>query len=158
MRGSLLVVAFSLFTLAGCHKTSRVPALALEECDPARFIPCARQEAFASIPITDTGAYLTYSSRWLPGPQHVWDANGLGLGGWSLNFVQRYDKASRLLTSGDGSWRRVDSVSLPSGEQAVPSYGPIRLGTAGVYRILVSADRCSARYGFQIGAQPISRR
>lgn len=122
MRRSLVIAALSLLTLAGCHKTSRIPALALEECDPARFIPCLRQEAFASIPITDTGAYLTYSSRWLPGPQHVWDANGLGLGGWSLNFVQRYDKASRLLTSGDGSWRLVDSVSLPSGEQAVPSF------------------------------------
>ncbi|HEV3513879.1 MAG TPA: hypothetical protein VGS05_19385 [Candidatus Sulfotelmatobacter sp.] len=48
--------------------------------------------------------------------------NGLGLGGWSINFVQRYDKASRLLISGDGSWRLVDSVSLPSGAQAVPSY------------------------------------
>ncbi|MBV9181332.1 MAG: RHS repeat protein, partial [Acidobacteria bacterium] len=123
MRRSFLVAVFSLLILAACHR-AQVPTLALEECDPAGLIPCTHQEAFASIPVTNTGVYLTYSSRWAsgPSPQGGWDASGLGLGGWSLNLVQRYDKAKRLLISGDGSWRVVDSVALPSGEQAVPSY------------------------------------
>ena len=124
MRRLHLVAALSLLMFAACHRTPRVPVLALEECDPAGYITCVRQDAFASIPLVGTGVYLTYSSRWAPGPsgRNAWDVNGLGLGGWSINFVQRYDKASRLLISGDGSWRLVDSVSLPSGEQAVPSY------------------------------------
>jgi hypothetical protein len=122
MRRLFAVAAFSILTLAGCHKASRVPALALE-CNPARFIPCA-QESFVSTPITGTGVYLTYSSRWLPGPsgQHVWDVNGLGLGGWSINFVQRYDRASRVFISGDGSWRLVDRVSFSFGQQAIANY------------------------------------
>lgn len=106
------------------HSRQGLTSLALEECDPTAYIPCAPQEAFASIPVTETGAYLTYSSRWTPSPsgQHVWNANTLGLGGWSINFVEHYYKASRLLVSGDGSWRLTDSVALPSGEQVVPSY------------------------------------
>lgn len=124
MRRLHLVAALSLLMFASCHRTPGVPVLALEECDPAGYIACVRQDAFASIPLVGTGVYLTYSSRRAPGTsgRNAWDMSGLGLGGWSINFVQRYDKASRLLISGDGSWRLVDSVSLPSGEQAVPSY------------------------------------
>ena len=123
MRKACLVAVFSLLVLAACHR-SHVPTLALEECDPARYIPCAHEEAFASIPVTNTGVYLTYSSRWTSGSsgQPVWDASALGLGGWSVNLVQHYDKAKHLFISGDGSWRMVDSVVLPSSAQAVPSY------------------------------------
>ena len=124
MRKLLVVTMFWLLALEACHKTPSVPLLALEECDPAGYVTCIPQEAFASIPVVDTGAYLTYSSRWVaasPG-QRAWDANGLGIGGWSINFVQRYDKANRLFMSGDGSWHVVDSVALPSSQQAVPSY------------------------------------
>lgn len=46
----------------------------------------------------------------------------LGLGGWAINLVERYDMANRILVSGDGSWRMVDAAKLPSGELAVPSY------------------------------------
>src|SRR5579872_2498815 len=117
------IAALSLLALAACHK-SRVPALALEECDPAGYVQCLQQRAFVSIPVTDTGAYLTYSSRWAPSAsgQHIWDASGLGLGGWSINLLQHYDKTNRLFISGDGSWRLTDSVALPSGETVVPSY------------------------------------
>jgi RHS repeat-associated protein len=124
MRRLFAAVAFSLLTLTACHKAPAVSALALQECDPAGYIPCGRQEAFASIPVTNTGVYLTYSSRWTSGQagQHVWDAATLGLGGWSINVLQHYDKASRVLANGDGSWHLTEGVALASGESAVPSY------------------------------------
>ena len=124
MRRLCAAVVFFSLALTACHKPPAVPMLVLEECDPGGYIPCAQQEAFASIPVVDTGVFLTYSSRWAGGSseQHAWDAPGLGLSGWTINFVQRYDKSNRLLVSGDGSWRLADSVALPSGEQAVPSY------------------------------------
>jgi YD repeat-containing protein len=77
-----------------------------------------------SVPITDTNAFLTYSSRWLNvgSSQAGWDANALGLGGWSLNLAQRYDHKNQILIAGDGTWRRTNAVKLPSGELAVPSY------------------------------------
>jgi RHS repeat-associated protein len=77
-----------------------------------------------SIPITDTNAFLTYSSRWVNrgSSQGGWDANALGIGGWSLNLVQRYDLKNQILIAGDGTWRRTNAVKLPSGELAVPSY------------------------------------
>jgi RHS repeat-associated protein len=131
MRWRLAAILLCLLALTACflwwHELQKAPGepiLTLEECDPARYMPCAQQEAFASIPITDTGVYLTYSSRWAPASprQHLWDANSVGLGGWSINVLQHYDRASRLFVSGDGSWRVTDGVALPSGEQAVPSY------------------------------------
>src|SRR5271166_6410124 len=93
MRRVYVIVVFSLLALAACRK-SGVTRLVLEECDSAGYVQCIPQHAFASIPVTDTGAYLTYSSRWAPGPsgQHIWDASALGLGGWSINFVQHYAK------------------------------------------------------------------
>ena len=109
-------------TLVACHKHTP-PPLALEECDPAGFIACIQQSAFASIPITDTNLFLTYSSRWRrhsdPG---AWAADALGLGGWSLNLLQRYDPANRILMNGDGTWRIVDAGTLPSGDFAIPSF------------------------------------
>ena len=124
LRALYVATVLSVAMTGACHKAPAVPMLALEECDPAGYLACMQQEAFASIPVTDTGLFLTYSSRWSPSPsgQHVWDAGALGLGGWSINFVQRYDKASRVFMSGDGSWRLTESVALPSGETAVPSY------------------------------------
>jgi YD repeat-containing protein len=82
------------------------------------------KDAFLSVPITDTNAFLTYSSRWVNRgtSQAGWDANALGLGGWSLNLVQRYDLKNKILIAGDGTWRQTSAVQLPSGELAVPSY------------------------------------
>lgn len=116
----ILIVLLPFFVLLGCRKNSN-PPFALEECDPAGYIPCIQQSAFLSIPITDTNLFLTYSSRW-SSKQAAWDATPLGLGGWSINLIQRYDRSTRVLSSGDGSWRITDAVMLPSGESAVPSF------------------------------------
>src|SRR5712671_1728394 len=117
---ALLLVLSSV----ACHKPGTVP-LALEECDPAGYIGCIQQNAVLSIPVTNTNLSLTYSSRWMirQGDQVPWDAQPLGLGGWSIHLVQRYDRANRILISGDGSWRIADGVKLQTGELAVPSYG-----------------------------------
>jgi RHS repeat-associated protein len=112
-----------LFMLLGCQKKGSA-SLALEQCDPAGYISCIQPTAFVSIPIADSNLLLTYSSRWgadRSGQRGV-DFSPLGLGGWSLSVVQKYDKDSRLLISGDGSWRSTDAVELPSGELAVPSF------------------------------------
>ena len=97
---------------------------ALEACDPAGFISCDQQAAFISIPIADSGLSLTWSSQWSPmrSDHPDWNADALGLGGWSINVLQRYEQAGKVLLGGDGSWRFVDPVSLPSGGQAIPSY------------------------------------
>ena len=118
----LLVLSFVLAAPA-CHRT-RAPALVLEECDPAGYIGCISPNSFVSIPIADTNLSLTYSSRWssASNQKQNWDASPLGLGGWSVNVVQRYDRANRLLINGDGTWRVADAVSLPSGEQVVPDF------------------------------------
>ena len=122
IQGRILALLLVLSSVA-CHKHGTVP-LALEECDPAGYIGCIQQSAFLSIPITDTNLSLTYSSRWMirQAEQGSWDAQPLGLGGWSINLVQRYDRANRILISGEGSWRIADGVKLHSGELAVPSY------------------------------------
>ncbi len=121
-----LVTEFALMLVlasVACVKHG-TPPLALEECNPAGYISCMQAATFVSLPITDSNLFLTYSSRWTPGisGQPGWDARSLGLGGWSIDVVQRYDKASRLLISGDGSWRLTDGVKLPSGEIAVPNF------------------------------------
>ena len=120
---SRILALLLVFSSVACHKHGTVP-LALEECDPAGYIGCIQQNAFLSIPITDTNLFLTYSSRWMirQAEQGSWDAQPLGLGGWSINLVQRYDRANRILISGEGSWRIADGVKLHSGELAVPSY------------------------------------
>ncbi len=121
--GALLL----LLTLGGCRKSQPVPGssgLQLEPCDPAGFVACIQQTAFLSVPVSDTSLSLTYSSEWKSGPSRpsIWDASSLGLGGWSINLVQRYDPANHILIDGDGSWRFAEGVSLPSGEHAVPTY------------------------------------
>jgi len=133
VRGKNVVAVFPLLmllTFSGCHRTSSGPmseqsnVTGLEECDLAGYIPCVEPAAFLSILVPDSGLYLTYSSEWVPGSPmgSAADARTLGLGGWSINFVQRYDAGHRILFSGDGSWRVADSVALPSGERAVPSF------------------------------------
>ncbi|MBV9344427.1 MAG: hypothetical protein JOZ03_05485 [Gammaproteobacteria bacterium] len=94
----------------------------MSECDPAGYVRCIHQAAFASIPIVDAGVYLTYSSEWQNGSGRPWDAAALGLGGWAVNFLQRYDAGNHVLLSGDGSWRVADPVPLAEGGFAVPSY------------------------------------
>ena len=112
-----------LLASVACVKHGK-PPLALEECDPAGYIACLQAASFVSLPIADSNLFLTYSSRWTPGvpKEPDWDARWLGLGGWSINVVQRYDKATGLLIGGDGSWRLVEAVKLPSGEMALPSF------------------------------------
>ncbi len=96
----------------------------LDACDPAGLVACDQQAAFISIPIADTGVALTWSSQWAPGrtDRAGWDASGLGLGGWSFDVVERYDPADHVLIDGDGSWRSVMGVAVPSGGTAVPTY------------------------------------
>ena len=96
----------------------------LEACDLAGLIPCEQQAAFLTIPIADSGAALTWSSQWAAGrtDRSGWDANSLGLGGWSLDVVQRYQASGHALIGGDGSWRFADGVKLASGGLAVPTY------------------------------------
>ncbi len=96
----------------------------LEACDRAGLIPCEQQAAFLSIPITDSGVDLTWSSQWSAGrtDRSGWSASSLGLGGWSLDVVQRYQPAQHALIGGDGSWRFADGVKLPAGGLAVPTY------------------------------------
>ncbi len=96
----------------------------LAACDPAGLTPCDQRASFLSIPIADTNLALTWSSQWSPrrSDHPDWNADTLGLGGWSIDVLQRYDAASKVLIGGDGSWRVADAVVLPSGGSAVPSY------------------------------------
>ena len=116
-----------LVGLGGCRKSQPVPDLSawqLEACDPAGYVACVQQTALLSIPVSDAGLSLTYSSEWKSSAKRpsIWDASSLALGGWSINLVERYDPANHILINGDGSWRLAESVSLPSGEHAVPAY------------------------------------
>ncbi len=97
---------------------------ALDACDPGGFIACNQQAAFISLPIADTGLSLTWSSQWAPArtDRAGWDATSLGLGGWSIDVVQRYRSPDQALISGDGSWRYATTSKLPDGGFAVPSY------------------------------------
>lgn len=123
-RSQIRLLALPLLLASVACEKHRVPIVELEQCDPAGFIDCIRQDSFLSIPIADTNLFLTYSSRRTNGPsgQDVGEARVLGLGGWSINLVQRYDRANRILISGDGTWRITDGVKLPTGEFVVPSY------------------------------------
>jgi YD repeat-containing protein len=113
----------ALLALAACDKsggpsnqiTRRWPAT-IAECDPAGYIRCISDAVSISIPVANTGLSLTYWSS--PGG----DSTTLGIGGWSIDAVRRYDRTRGVLTDGHGQWRAVHGVSLPSGEIAVPSY------------------------------------
>jgi hypothetical protein len=123
-RGLHRLLALLLLLSAAACQRNNTALLALEECDPAGLIACIREDALLAIPLTDTGLHLTYSSRWTTrqSPGASWDAHPLGLGGWSINVLQRYDPASRILMTGNGAWRIVDATKLASGETTVPSY------------------------------------
>ena len=123
----LAAALFVLGGIGGCRSRAGAGSpdeLALEECDPAQLIPCISQDAFAAIAVRDAGLYLTYSSRWANGVTGTrpWDVSALGLGGWSLNAVQRYDALRHVLYRGDGTWRITPSVPLPGGGYAVPTF------------------------------------
>jgi YD repeat-containing protein len=102
--------------------------LELEMCDPEGLLPCEHQAALLSEPVAATGLSLTYSSEWADGrtDRPAWNADSLGLGGWSLDVLQRYDPEHGILLSGDGSWRIAAAVDMGDGEQALPSYEGIR--------------------------------
>jgi RHS repeat-associated protein len=102
--------------------------LALDACDLTGYIPCSHQAALLNEPIAGTGVALTYSSEWAPGrkDRSGWDPSVEGLGGWSLDILQRYDSATGVLLSGDGSWRFAKGVTLASGERVVPTYDGLR--------------------------------
>ena len=122
---ALMLVVSSL--LNACSSASPNPhnaELLLDQCDPAGYVSCNQQAAVLSIPIADTGLSLTYSSQWAAAraDRPDWNADSLGLGGWSLSVVQRYDSADGILIGGDGSWRFANTVAAPSGEHVVPSY------------------------------------
>ena len=105
-----------------------VGSLDLEECDPARELPCLAQAVRLSQPIVGTGVALTFSTEWAKGriDRPAWDASALGLGGWSLDVLQRYDPEHGVLLSGDGSWRIVEALDMGNGERAVPSFDGLR--------------------------------
>ena len=119
-RQSLFLALSLLLTSVGCHH-QKLSMLQLEACDPAGYMPCIQQSAHLAVPIADTNLLLTYSSP-SDANGREWDAMPLGLGGWSLNVVQRYDRVNRVLISGNGSWRLVEGIPLASGDFAVPSY------------------------------------
>ena len=102
--------------------------LGLEACDLTGAVPCEHQAVLLTEPVAGSGVALTYSSEWAPGrkDRSGWDASVLGLGGWSLDILQRYDPAAGVLLSGDGSWRFARGVTLASGERVVPSYDGLR--------------------------------
>jgi hypothetical protein len=56
LRSHLLLGSIELvhLTIVACHKAPAALLLVLEESDPARYIPRAQQEAFASIPVVRT--------------------------------------------------------------------------------------------------------
>jgi RHS repeat-associated protein len=98
--------------------------LALEACDPEGLVACEHQAVLLVEPVAATGLALTYSTEWADGrlDRPTWNANTLGLGGWSLDVIQRYDPDRRILLSGDGSWRVADAVEIGDGERAIPTF------------------------------------
>jgi RHS repeat-associated protein len=102
--------------------------LTLEACDLTGYVPCEHQAVLLAEPVVGTGVALTYSSEWAPGrkDRSNWDVAAEGLGGWSLDILQRYDPATGVLLSGDGSWRFAKGVVLASGERVVPTYDGLR--------------------------------
>lgn len=108
--------------------SKRVGDLALEACDPDGILPCHQQAVVLSDPIAGAGVSLTYSSEWADGrlDRPHWSAAGLGLGGWSVDVLDRYDAEHGVILSGDGSWRIAAAADIGSGERAVPTRDGLR--------------------------------
>src|SRR5688500_5449683 len=102
--------------------------LALEQCDPEGLLPCENQAVVLFEPVAGSGVSLTYSTEWADGriDRPTWNADALGLGGWSLDVVQRYDPERGVLLSGDGSWRIAEAADIGDGEKAVAAYDGFR--------------------------------
>lgn len=102
--------------------------LALEQCDAEGLLPCEHQAVVLAEPLAATGVSLTYSSEWADGriDRPVWNADSLGLGGWSLDVLHRYDQENGVLLSGDGSWRIAEAIDIGDGERAVAAYDGFR--------------------------------
>jgi RHS repeat-associated protein len=114
----MAVVALSACAKSGrpSNQTSRQWPAAIAECDPAGYINCISDAASISIPVANTGLSLTYWSS--PGG----DTTTLGIGGWSIDAVQRVDKTRGILIDGHGRWHAAHGAALASGEIAFPSY------------------------------------
>lgn len=104
--------------------TKVVGDLTLDACDPTGVMPCEQQAVVLIEPIAASGVALTYSTEWADGriDRPTWNADALGLGGWALDVLQRYDPERRILLSGDGSWRFAEAVDIGNGERAVPAF------------------------------------
>jgi YD repeat-containing protein len=102
--------------------------LTLEACDPVGFMPCEQQALVIVEPVAASGVSLVYSSQWADGrtDRPAWSAASLGLGGWSLDVLHRYDPGNGILLMGDGSWRAAEAVDIGSGQRAVPSFDGFR--------------------------------
>ncbi|HET9851634.1 MAG TPA: RHS repeat-associated core domain-containing protein [Candidatus Limnocylindrales bacterium] len=108
--------------------TKVVGDLKLEACDPGGLLPCEHRAVVISEPVAASGVSLTYSTEWADGrlDRPVWNADALGLGGWALDVLQRYDPERGVLLSGDGSWRFAVAVDIGERERAVPTYDGLR--------------------------------
>ncbi len=106
---------------APSDEQSRADSLDLEVCDPERWATCMTDDAHATITLVGTGLRLTYDSRWAVASDFggTWSARSLGLGGWSLDVIDRYVESERVWLPGDGSWRRATPTDLGGGERAI---------------------------------------
>jgi RHS repeat-associated protein len=115
-------------------------------------VPCEHQAVVLRVPVAGTGLALTYSSEWADGriDRPDWNPDNLGLGGWSLDILDRYDATNKVLVAGNGSWRIVEPVAMASGELAIPSRDGRRVSvfdTAGRHQRILDA-----RLGLQLVA------
>ncbi|MBA3476731.1 MAG: RHS repeat protein, partial [Actinobacteria bacterium] len=94
---------------------------AVEDCEDFVFVPCPRQVATLSLPLAGSSFSLRYASDRVPGRLAApsLDARPLGLGGWSIDVLQSYDIAAKVLVQGTGERRRVDATSLTMDGTAV---------------------------------------
>ena len=72
-----------------------------------------------------SGVALTYSSEFAPGRldrPESWNPVEVGLGGWSLDILQHYDAANRVLLGGDGTWRRAEPTVVGGGDFVIPAF------------------------------------
>ncbi len=139
-------------------------------CDPEGLLPCEHQAVVLYEPIAATGVSLTYSTEWADGrtDRPSWNADSLGLGGWSLDVLQRYDPEHGILLAGDGSWRIAAAADIGDGQRAVPTYDGFEYfvfdaawrhvrtvdSITGTTLLTLELRRCRAAYG---GGRPDRR-